>query len=165
MYVFLPGDPGTYALQLHLANPIEREIGKLGRISFPAGEYIYIGSAFGPGGLRARLGRHLHLLKKPHWHIDYLLPPAQPVGFWAITLSAHLECIWVTALMTLPGAYFPARELGSSDCRNGCPAHLLAFSRFDLHLITNRLGQTTSEFARQADIQNCQVIRTALPAQ
>jgi len=36
------------------------------------GYYIYIGSAFGPGGVRARMLRHLRADKPKHWHIDYL---------------------------------------------------------------------------------------------
>jgi len=165
MDVLLPSAPGTYALQLRFSIPIERDIGRLGRFHFPAGELIYVGSALGSGGLHARLGRHLHHLRKHHWHIDYLLPSAQPVGFWACTLSAHLECRWVAALMTLPGASVPARGLGASDCLNGCPAHLLAFSGFDQRAIGERLEQTTHEVAIKEHIQDYQVIRALLPAQ
>jgi len=65
--------PGTYALILHLSKKLERiEIGKLGRFAFDAGFYVYVGSAFGPGGLKARLQRHLRTDKPLHWHIDLL---------------------------------------------------------------------------------------------
>jgi len=165
MNLYLPNAPGTYALQLRLNNPIERDIGKLGRFRFPAGELIYIGSAFGSGGLQARLGRHLQHPGKYHWHIDYLLPQAQTVGFWATTLSSHLECRWVAALTTLPGSSVPARGLGASDCLNGCPAHLLAFTNFDQQVINDLLAQTTSEVSNQEHIQEYQMIRTILPAQ
>ena len=46
-----------------------------GRIFYiPRGTYLYVGSAKGPGGLRARIKRHLRRHgKRLFWHIDYLL--------------------------------------------------------------------------------------------
>ncbi|HEX9029228.1 MAG TPA: DUF123 domain-containing protein, partial [Anaerolineales bacterium] len=55
----LPAAPGSYVLYLRLSQRLELGVGRLGRLSFPAGEYLYLGSAGGPGGLRARLGRHI----------------------------------------------------------------------------------------------------------
>jgi Uri superfamily endonuclease len=131
MALLLPSAPGTYALHLHLPGPLDLEIGRLGRCQFPAGELIYVGSAFGPGGLRARVGRHLNLPDKHRWHIDYILPFTQPGGIWIAALLTRLECPWVAALASLQGAHFPAVGFGSSDCRNGCVAHLLAFIELD----------------------------------
>lgn len=159
MSILLPSEPGTYALQLHLSKPVQQEIGRLGRFLFPAGELIYVGSAFGPGGLRARLGRHLNRAGKRHWHIDTLLPAAQLVGFWATTFPSRLECRWVATLAALPGASCPARGLGSSDCRHGCPAHLLAFSGFDQHAIDERLEQSLQEVAQLQQICETPVTR------
>jgi Uri superfamily endonuclease len=51
-------EPGTYALLLKLDKQERITIGKLGTFDFPAGYYLYVGSALGPGGLRARLARH-----------------------------------------------------------------------------------------------------------
>jgi Uri superfamily endonuclease len=163
--VFLPTAPGTYALHLHLATPSTAQIRKLGSFSFQPGEYVYVGSAFGPGGLQARLGRHLHPSGKRHWHIDDFLPLAQPVGFWFTALPVHLECRWVATLQLLPGAYFPARGLGASDCRRNCPAHLLAFPVLDLRLTGEKLDQAVSEIAPQQHTLNCQLVRKPLPAQ
>ena len=165
MDVLPPNVPGTYALHLRLSHPIERDVGRLGRFHFPEGEYIYVGSAFGPGGLHARVGRHLYHRGKHHWHIDYLLPSARLVGFWASTLPAHLECRWVMALITLPGASIPARGLGASDCLRSCPAHLLAFSGFDQQVISERLEQTMHAVANGEHLQEYQMIRAILPAQ
>ncbi|NPA76903.1 MAG: DUF123 domain-containing protein [Candidatus Diapherotrites archaeon] len=36
------------------------------------GIYAYVGSAFGPGGLKARILRHWRQEKKIHWHIDWI---------------------------------------------------------------------------------------------
>jgi Uri superfamily endonuclease len=47
-------------------------VGSLGTFTFAPGFYLYIGSARGPGGLRARIERHLRKDKVKRWHIDYL---------------------------------------------------------------------------------------------
>jgi len=159
MRVLLPEEPGTYALQLHLSQPLQQEIGRLGRVQFPAGELIYVGSAFGPGGLHARLGRHLNRTGTPRWHIDYLLPSSQLVGFWATTFPSRLECHWVASLAALPGASYPACGLGSSDCRHGCPAHLLAFSGFDQQEVGEQLKKTLHEVAHREQLRECPMIR------
>jgi Uri superfamily endonuclease len=49
---------GTYALLLKLDKQERITVGRLGTFGFPAGYYLYVGSALGPGGLRARLARH-----------------------------------------------------------------------------------------------------------
>ena len=54
------------------------DIGSLGRFDILPGFYAYVGSAFGAGGLRARIGHHLESTAWPHWHIDYLLGIAEP---------------------------------------------------------------------------------------
>ncbi|MBT8467436.1 MAG: DUF123 domain-containing protein, partial [Deltaproteobacteria bacterium] len=43
---------------LELSGPTEVEVGRLGTICFDAPFYVYVGSAFGPGGLAARLRAH-----------------------------------------------------------------------------------------------------------
>jgi len=45
-----PQDKGSYALALRVDNMVEVEIGRLGRAYFPAGFYLYLGSALGTGG-------------------------------------------------------------------------------------------------------------------
>jgi Uri superfamily endonuclease len=128
---------GVYALEFALDRAHAVRIGRLGQAWFPAGEYVYVGSACGPGGLRARLGRHLRrgAGKKFHWHIDYLLPFAQPRLFCYGVVSPgllagcrRLECNWSQFLLDLPGASAAMKGFGASDCRSGCPAHLVAFA-------------------------------------
>ena len=51
--------PGTYALILRASTAQTIQIGRLGDLVMQPGYYIYVGSAFGPGGLAARVGRHL----------------------------------------------------------------------------------------------------------
>ena len=114
---------GTYALVLHLESREDITVGKLGTFSFPAGYYLYLGSALGPGGLEARLSRHRRRDKKLHWHIDYLLEHAQLVEVWSAASTDKLECLWAQAARQLPGGETPVPGFGSSDCR--CPSHLI----------------------------------------
>lgn len=123
---FLDATPGTYALLLKLGEPTELRVGRLGQIRFDAPYYMYFGSAFGPGGLGARLKHHLRPARRPHWHIDYLRQVAGVVGVWHTRDAARLECIWANAASALKGASLVPR-FGSSDCP--CRSHLLAFDR------------------------------------
>jgi Domain of unknown function DUF123 len=63
--------PGCYSLIIYLRKKTLIRIGKLGQAVFPAGTYVYTGSAM--GGLEPRLKRHLRSKKKLRWHIDYRL--------------------------------------------------------------------------------------------
>ena len=118
--------PGTYVLILHLSGEASIGIGRLGTFGLPVGYYLYVGSARGPGGLRARLRRHLRREKPQHWHIDYLLPVSNVVEVWSIVSPRRLECLWAQVLVKMPGASTPVLRFGSSDCR--CPAHLIHFT-------------------------------------
>ena len=130
-------EPGTYALLLKLDKQERITVGKLGTFNFPAGYYLYVGSALGPGGLRARLARHRRSSQnssganpgqtgqKLHWHIDYLLQRAQLVEVWSVASAERLECKWGQGARGLSGAQVLVRGFGSSDCR--CAAHLIYF--------------------------------------
>ncbi|NIV36426.1 MAG: DUF123 domain-containing protein, partial [Anaerolineae bacterium] len=117
---------GTYVLALWLDAPHTISIGRLGRFEFPSGWYLYVGSARGPGGLRARLLRHWRRLasgKRAHWHVDHLREHAVWGGAWARCSEQRLECSWADALRRRPDASMVARGFGASDCR--CATHLV----------------------------------------
>lgn len=117
---------GTYVLALWLGSPRRVVIGRLGEFKFPAGWYLYVGSALGPGGVRARVQRHWRHLrsgKRAHWHVDYLREQAIWGGAWACDSDQGLECHWAAALRLLPRARVIAPGFGASDCR--CPTHLI----------------------------------------
>jgi Uri superfamily endonuclease len=116
---------GSYALLLRLQQPVRIAVGRLGEFDFPAGDYVYTGSAFGPGGLEARLKRHFLVSKKNHWHIDYLRAQAELVGSM-LGPDQDLECTWAKELLKHKG-YALVSGFGASDCRQGCPAHLVYF--------------------------------------
>ncbi|HEY66983.1 MAG: GIY-YIG nuclease family protein [Chloroflexi bacterium] len=120
-----PDRSGTYVLVLRLPRSATVTVGRLGRFRFPAGWYAYVGSACGPGGLAARVTRHLREPKPRHWHVDYLRACAWPVAIWYAVGIRKRECTWARVLSDLPGASIPVPRFGASDCR--CPAHLIHF--------------------------------------
>jgi Uri superfamily endonuclease len=155
----LPLSAGAYALQLHLSHSHRIQVGKFAQAIFPTGEYIYLGSAHGPGGLRARLGRHLRGAGKPHWHIDYLrcVAEVQSAGYMLVQEedSKHpTECTWSQALSKFPRAYIPLAGFGAGDCHSGCQAHLVGFPASNMDIL-EKLQNTYSLV-----IVNCQDLKT-----
>ena len=61
----------TYQLLINVSQPLRCVIGRLSELDFPAGLYVYTGSA--KRNLDARVARHIRRDKPLHWHIDYLL--------------------------------------------------------------------------------------------
>ena len=116
----IPDAPGAYALILRLERDIRLDIRTLGRPELPAGLYLYAGSAWGPGGIRARVARHLRTDKARVWHIDRLTEAATIEE--VIAFPGGRECAIVAAAT---GASVPIARFGASDCRR-CEAHLLA---------------------------------------
>jgi Uri superfamily endonuclease len=116
---------GSYLLVLHLESQQQVAVGRLGRFFFPPGYYVYVGSAQGPGGLLARLGRHLRAGKPLRWHIDYVRQRAAVYGIWAAAGPENREHCWARMLEDADIATVPAPGFGASDCR--CTAHLFHF--------------------------------------
>lgn len=112
---------GVCQLHLLIAKPARLKIGRLGVFLFPAGRYVYTGSAL--SGLNRRLARHQRQEKRLHWHIDYLLRHARIERIVALPTQERRECALNRELLAQPGARVIAGGFGSSDCR--CPAHLV----------------------------------------
>lgn len=113
-------DTGTYALILRCRKTGNTTIGKLGKVALHPGFYIYVGSALGPGGIKARVSRHRRRRKKLHWHIDYLRRHTALVEAWTMAGAANREHDWAE---TLIGHFESAHDrFGASDCR--CLSHL-----------------------------------------
>ncbi|MDA1071819.1 MAG: DUF123 domain-containing protein, partial [Proteobacteria bacterium] len=75
----LPALSGAYLLLFDLAAALDLgPVGRLGRVRLVPALYAYAGNAKGPGGLRARIARHLARDKRPHWHIDRLTQVVPP---------------------------------------------------------------------------------------
>lgn len=121
----IPNRRGIYLLMINVMEDVKiyLKTGKEWMIS--RGIYYYVGSAKGPGGLRARINRHLRGAKKLHWHIDYLLTnQASIVTHVVYAETEKPECVLVPVLERL-GATHIARGFGSSDCKYKCFSHLL----------------------------------------
>jgi len=119
----LPVSAGTYALWFWLTAPLTLSVGRLGQVGLEPGLVVYVGSARGPGGLRARVGRHLRADGRLHWHIDALTAQVPATAVWYTQGAQRLECRWAAQLLTVPEATLPVTGFGASDC--SCPAHLL----------------------------------------
>jgi len=99
---------GSYCLCISVDREVAVEVGALGRIVFPSGRYIYVGSAM--SGLESR-----------QWHIDYLLrePSVRIEAVYARASSERSECA-IASAVSKRGR--PVKGFGCSDCR--CGSHL-----------------------------------------
>jgi len=125
----LPEDKGTYILIASVGQMKRLEIGSLGKFDVVPGFYAYVGSAFGAGGLRARIGHHLESTAAPRWHIDYLLQLATPVEVWYSTQNRKLERHWADLMAELPGFRVPILRFGASDYHRSRSSHLFYSKR------------------------------------
>jgi Uri superfamily endonuclease len=114
-------DPGfvarTYQLLIEVAAPVRIRVGRLGDFDFPAGFYVYTGSAL--RNFEARVNRHLAPTKKMHWHVDYLLA-APGVRIRQVNRFGEAECV----VNQQSGGEIAVNGFGSSDCASGCGSHL-----------------------------------------
>ncbi|UXD21176.1 hypothetical protein IPA_00865 [Ignicoccus pacificus DSM 13166] len=66
-------EKGAYLLIVEVERGVERW-------SLKPGLYAYVGSAWGPGGIIARVRRHLTKnFARPRWHIDHLTKSGRPL--------------------------------------------------------------------------------------
>ena len=120
---------GAYCLCIRVQEDISVEVGALGNITFPKGEYVYVGSAL--NSLEPRIKRHMltstgdHAVT--HWHIDYLLrePAVTIQETYVIETGDKLECS-IAEKVAEKGQ--PVRGFGCSDCR--CVSHLYRVEEF-----------------------------------
>jgi Uri superfamily endonuclease len=111
------GESRTYQLLIELSVAVRLQIGHLGRFEFPAGLYVYTGSA--KRHLASRVARHLAKRKRLRWHVDVLLASGA-ARVVAVRLSRRAECALNRAS---PGSVLVPR-FGASDCRARCGSHL-----------------------------------------
>ena len=109
--------PRTYQLLIDVGTTLELVIGRFGYFRFPAGSYVYTGSA--RRNFEARIARHCSANKTLRWHIDYLLA-APGVSVRAVRRLVEHECAVNQATL---GEVLIA-GFGASDCRAGCGSHL-----------------------------------------
>ncbi len=120
-------DRGSYVLILELKRDRNIPVGKMGRVPFKKGFYLYVGSAM--ANLSKRIERHRHLRKRHHWHIDELRAAAEFRSVLAIRSSMRLECDIAKALSEIAEWSIPG--FGCTDC--SCETHLFGMSIDPLH--------------------------------
>jgi len=108
---------GSYILVIKLKEKKSIQIGKLGKIIFEKGFYVYVGSAL--NGLEQRINRHLRKNKKKHWHIDYFLEFTNIVGIIYKESQTRDEC---NIAIELDKYLASIPDFGCSDCK--CKSHL-----------------------------------------
>ena len=111
---------GCYCLIIKLNTPSKIKIGKLGKIDFNEGYYVYVGSAM--NYLESRINRHLRSKKKLHWHIDYLLKKAKICDIIYNESTKKIECE-LSQYISSNGKGI--NDFGCSDC--DCKSHLYYF--------------------------------------
>ena len=124
---------GTYVLVITLGSDLTTEVGALGTLSFPAGVYLYTGSAL--GGLDQRVSRHIRHEKTVKWHIDRLTVAADSV----IAYESYPDYVPECELASMAGAcgMVPSVDgFGCSDC--SCRTHLFRVTDGSLDLLISR---------------------------
>ncbi|MDR0379956.1 MAG: GIY-YIG nuclease family protein [Candidatus Accumulibacter sp.] len=107
---------------IEVATPVRVVVGRLGEFEFPAGLYVYTGSA--RRNFEARVRRHLSSTKKMRWHVDYLLA-APGVRVREVKHFCEDECL----VNQRTAGEIPVPGFGASDCRAGCGSHLKFLER------------------------------------
>jgi Uri superfamily endonuclease len=110
----------VYLLFLNISRDTKIRVGSLGLISFPAGIYVYVGSA--QNSVEARVKRHLNKKKTLRWHIDYLTSSedVEPIYAVVLPLTRNYECRIAKILQENDS--ISINNFGASDCR--CKSHL-----------------------------------------
>jgi len=116
---------GSYILVIELEKDKTIQVGKLVKIFFKKGFYVYVGSAL--NGLEQRIHRHLKDNKKSHWHIDYLLRYARIIEVFYKESKSREEC---KIACMLAKKLKPIQSFGCSDCK--CKGHLFYGSKKDI---------------------------------
>lgn len=115
-------DRGAYLLALVIDTAVDIDLPRQGRRELAPATYLYAGSAKGPGGLRARVGRHFRHEKPRRWHVDRLTCACRSMA--ALLVANGGECDLVDRLL-VSGRFVPALPgFGNSDCQR-CVSHLL----------------------------------------
>lgn len=130
---------GIYCLIINVKKDISHKIGALGKINFPKGKYVYVGSA--QNNVEKRIARHFSkpskiskkflghqkllsnflVNKKIKWHIDYLLANPNVKIEKALYRKAGKDQECKIAYM-LNESEEPIKNFGCSDC--SCYSHL-----------------------------------------
>lgn len=119
----LNAERGAYLLLIELSCPVRLRSRTIEHRVLVPGDYVYAGSAWGSGGIKARVERHLKRRKCRHWHVDEVTEVAESIH--PIAVPGGHECDLVQLLLTTGQFSVPVKGFGSSDCSR-CDSHFLA---------------------------------------
>ena len=122
----------SYLLKIENNKEKKINIGRLGKINFKKGFYVYVGSA--KKNLNQRIKRHFSQNKKIFWHIDYLLKE-KGVRIIKVWKSGSEECK-IAKVLSLYGKAI--KNFGSSDC--GCGGHLFYINSYNFKNFLKKLN-------------------------
>lgn len=123
---------GCYLLLIDLKHDKEIQIGKLGKILFKKGYYVYVGS--GLNNLEKRIKRHIKKEKKMHWHIDYFLRYGKIIEVFYKENIVSEECFIADKFNNF---FNHIHGFGCSDCK--CKSHLFYGSIKEIKQTINKL--------------------------
>lgn len=122
------GEKGTYLFFFRLRKPLTVKT-RGGKVFFlKEGYYVYIGSAFGGGGIEKRVGRHLKREKPKRWHLDFVTT-SEVFEFLSYVpfYGKRIECN-LAGLFENNGELFePVKGFGCTDC--SCKSHLFLIKK------------------------------------
>ncbi len=151
----IPKKGGGYVIILYVEKTIWINLFKK-LVKIEPGFYAYVGSACGPGGLRARILRHLKRSKKIRWHIDRITSNVSAKAVRVIysdKVQGNLFERRVSSCLFSKGLNYIER-FGSSDDRENV-SHLF-YSRY-LDILNSALKECITEITN--DYRELVVIR------
>jgi len=120
---------GCYQLIFTLNKSKDLTVGRLGKLTFLRGFYIYTGRH--KNRLTKRIYRHLNPLKKIHWHVDYLTTDTDfKLCYFLIYPERLFECQLHQQIKNFCMGYERYKGFGNSDCKEGCLSHLIYFDTY-----------------------------------
>ncbi len=126
---------GAYLLVIRLSRTALVRFGAKGLHRLEPGYYAYAGRA--SRSLPGRLNRYLAIAGgtdrsfKLRWHVDYLLAHryASITSIWLADTNPDGECAVARRAANLVGSTTLPGRIGASDCKEGCPGHLVRLGR------------------------------------
>lgn len=116
---------GSYVIVFTVESAVTIEVGAHGVVEFAIGEYGYIGSANGQGGIESRVGRHLETARgnteNLFWHIDYVLD-VDEISVSSVFYSQEIEECDIFEYLSSKRVQ-AVDSLGASDC--SCRSHIV----------------------------------------
>jgi Uri superfamily endonuclease len=138
---------GTYIVVLTLEVATHFPVvGKFFRdVTLPPGFYTYIGSAFGSGGVWARVAHHVRHAIRPKWNLDFVRPAMAVEEVWFTFDNIKRECTWAKLVHSVLRGNVVVPRFGSWDCyqtTQRCPTHFFHFDRLPSFRLFSRATQS-----------------------